>query len=114
MIIHNSNLTGSIVFPAEGHAPLIVDENAEKTLPFAFQDFESVAWGRTQVHEGLRRCYHIQVPQSRRDDIGREAPYLIGWSIMVQVFGSRVAKGQDQISIFYIISFTWLPCKCAL
>jgi hypothetical protein len=97
VIVDDTNVVGLAFRPAEHDAQLLVDSNAVKSPPSATQGLESIARRRAKVQELVRSIQHIELPQSRRSDIGWKATRSSGPGTVVEVLRCLVAERRDHV-----------------
>jgi hypothetical protein len=51
MVIHNLNVLGTSIRPAEAYAELIINSDAVLAVPITLQSFQSVAWRNTEIFQ---------------------------------------------------------------
>jgi hypothetical protein len=62
MVVHDFYVVNVSLLPNEADAPLIVDADAVLANSIAFESFQSVARGHSQIHEALSVVQHPQFP----------------------------------------------------
>jgi hypothetical protein len=63
VVITDLDILGLSICPAEADPPLLIDPDRALTRPVACEEFEPVAWRRTQVVQALGRVDETQVSQ---------------------------------------------------
>jgi hypothetical protein len=92
MIIHDLNLEGITIVPAEADAPLIIDANAPLTSAIADEPFEAVGRRNPQVFNGRGPVQHPQLAKCDRLNGLREPPR---WPQLENPASFFAAKGAD-------------------
>ena len=103
MVIHDLNITGTVIRPTEAHAPLVVDPDAVLPLAITLQRLKAMAWRGTQVGELCRGVQHIEF--SFGDRLERSPPGR-ACAVAKKPFGSRIRKTPDH-DRYYMVRITY-------
>ena len=91
MIVHDLNILGSAIVPAETDPPLIIDPDAVLPRAIAREPFEAVTRRYTEIVERIRRMHHQQL--SKRDTLNDAKPP--GVAAQKQGFRMGTSKAPD-------------------
>ena len=94
MIVHDLNILGSAIVPAETDPPLIIDPDAVLPRAIASKSFKAIARRHTEIVERIRRMHHQQL--SKRDTLNDAEPP--GVAAQKQCFRMGTSKAPDHSS----------------
>jgi hypothetical protein len=92
VIVHDLNVVGVAVPPAEANAPLIVDANAMVASAIAFELFEPIVRWHAEILELLGGVDEAQLAEHDPVKLGREPAH--GFALE-QTFGVAIAEALD-------------------
>jgi hypothetical protein len=73
MIVHNFDISRTVVRPTEADAPPVVDPDRMLTNSIPLQGFEPIGWRRTQIAEPLGRLESFKLAPGDLEYLNREA-----------------------------------------
>ena len=92
VVIDDFDFVGSVCFPAEADAPLVIDADGVLAFPVALERFEAVAGRDGEVVEFGDGVNLGEFPQGNALDVRRERP---GFPVLEEDGGLPASEGAD-------------------